>query len=96
MRATTGSQCASVRPIYINRDPIAPPARNPPTLFFRRNIITATGGARMTAKLLTPGIDHVGLTVLDLNLTRDFFAQLSSCRSGMRPGLSVKFDELEA
>jgi hypothetical protein len=50
----------------------------------------------MTAKLLTPGIDHVGLTVLDLNLTRDFFAQLSSCRSGMRPGLSVKFDELEA
>src|SRR6202011_933201 len=29
-------------------------------------------GARMTAKPRTPGIDHVGLTVLDLNLTRDF------------------------
>ncbi|MFM0267761.1 hypothetical protein [Paraburkholderia sediminicola] len=42
MRATTGSQCAGVLPTYVNRDPIAPPARNRSTLSFRRNIIKTT------------------------------------------------------
>jgi len=46
----------------------------------------------MTTKPLTLGIDHVGLTVRDLNLTRDFFIScLGWTQVGERPDYPAAF-----
>ncbi|EEA01898.1 Glyoxalase/bleomycin resistance protein/dioxygenase [Burkholderia sp. H160] len=46
----------------------------------------------MTDKPLTLGIDHLGLTVRDLNLTRDFFVQCLGWKQvGERPAYPAAF-----
>jgi catechol 2,3-dioxygenase-like lactoylglutathione lyase family enzyme len=46
----------------------------------------------MTAQPLTLGIDHVGLTVRDLNTTRDFFVQCLGWKQvGERPAYPAAF-----
>jgi catechol 2,3-dioxygenase-like lactoylglutathione lyase family enzyme len=46
----------------------------------------------MDDKPLTRGIDHIGLTVRDLNVTRDFFIQCLGCTLvGERPNYPAAF-----
>jgi catechol 2,3-dioxygenase-like lactoylglutathione lyase family enzyme len=46
----------------------------------------------MTGQPLTSGIDHIGLTVRDLNVTRDFFINgLGWTQVGERPNYPAAF-----
>jgi catechol 2,3-dioxygenase-like lactoylglutathione lyase family enzyme len=51
-----------------------------------------TGQSDMTTQALTSGIDHVGLAVRDLNLTRDFFVECLQWKQvGEKPDYPAAF-----
>jgi catechol 2,3-dioxygenase-like lactoylglutathione lyase family enzyme len=58
----------------------------------RRGGWVINGETTMSGKPLTRGIDHLGLTVRDLNVTRDFFIQcLGWTQVGERPNYPAAF-----